>query len=106
MSRHFTSNPYYHPEHCGLEMVDELDGEQDYSFDKVVIWKDLESDKYYYAHDSGCSCPSPFEDYHNLDDLGELSSDTFHGFKEACENLYNVDKQELATFLQRSKQLI
>lgn len=56
-------NPYYYPEELGLKIVGELD-EQDmsYEFNMLIVWKD-ENNNLYYAKDSGCSCPTPFEDY-------------------------------------------
>lgn len=34
----------------------------DYSFDDIVLFKSREEEKYALFFDSGCSCPSPFED--------------------------------------------
>lgn len=63
------SNPYYNPEDFGLTIVDEIEWrDEPYEFDLTVIWKD-KSGKYWIADDSGCSCPSPFEDYHTLESL-------------------------------------
>lgn len=57
------SNIYYSPEDHGLEVLASLDiSEPDYSFDLLVVWKDADS-RLYYAEDSGCSCPCPFEDF-------------------------------------------
>lgn len=48
----------------GLTPVVEFElREPDYSFDTFKVWYHSESEKYYWARDSGCSCPSPFEDY-------------------------------------------
>lgn len=70
-----TPNPYYNPEHFGLRSVTELDWSQPcYSFDKTVVWADAD-EKLYWASDSGCSCPSPFED---IDILDELETGTKH----------------------------
>lgn len=60
---------YYNPENFGLTTVGSVywyDGS--YEFDMTVVWKDAEGN-FYWAHDSGCSCPSPFEDYTSLDML-------------------------------------
>lgn len=63
------NNPYYDPSKFGLELVDsiEWDGE-DYQFHITAVWRQARG-KYYVATDSGCSCPSPFEDYDKLEDL-------------------------------------
>lgn len=44
-----------------------------YSFDTTCVWKDAEG-TLYWASDSGCSCPSPFEDF---TDLSQLTKGTF-----------------------------
>jgi len=65
----FPENPYYHPEQCGLVIVAEIElSEPGYSFDTRIVWK-AQNGKLYTAHDSGCSCPTPFEDFKKLSDL-------------------------------------
>lgn len=54
-------NIYYTLEKWDLEIVAILDRENcSYEFDMFVVWKDKKN-RLYYASDSGCSCPSPFE---------------------------------------------
>ena len=54
---------YYTPEHHGLELVGSAsEDDMSYEFDIFAVWKD-ESGNLYWASDSGCSCPSPFESY-------------------------------------------
>ena len=58
------SNVYYSPESYGLRTVGEIEwSEPCYDFNLTVVWQDVTTGAYYYASDSGCSCPSPFEDY-------------------------------------------
>ena len=57
---HIFCSPYYDPEHYGLSIVGVVEEELSYEFDMFVIWTDGET--YYWASDSGCSCPIPFED--------------------------------------------
>lgn len=58
-----SKNIYYDPEKFGLEQVAEIDfSDGYYQFDYLVVWKDKD-DRLYYAEDSGCSCPSPFETF-------------------------------------------
>jgi hypothetical protein len=65
----FDHNVYYHPEHYGLSVVGEVfDPNMGWEFDIFAVWKDS-NDRYYWADDSGCSCPSPFENYNSLDEL-------------------------------------
>ena len=57
------SNIYYNPEDYGLEIVRDIDRSSgNYEFDQFVVWRNIETNEFYFATDSGCSCPSPFED--------------------------------------------
>lgn len=63
---------YHSPEHFGLEIVGQLElAEPDYSFNYGVVWYRPETERFYYAEDSGCSCPSPYEDYTSIESLGK-----------------------------------
>ena len=64
-----TPDPYYNPEHFGLELVGsiEWDGES-YEFNMTAVWK-AKRGEYYIGDDSGCSCPSPFENVTKLEEL-------------------------------------
>lgn len=75
---YYDENVYYHPDKFGLEEVLEIN-EKDlsYEFDMFVVWK--KDDVYYWASDSGCSCPAPFEDH---DGLASLE----HGPKERARD--------------------
>lgn len=65
------SNIYYSPEDFGLKIVSVLEmHEPDYDFDMTVAWQDIHTGDVYWAHDSGCSCPSPFE---NILEIGDLT---------------------------------
>lgn len=59
---------YSSPEKHGLQLLGEveLDGDS-YSFNLFAAWTD--GSNVYYATDSGCSCPSPFEQYYSRDQL-------------------------------------
>jgi hypothetical protein len=60
---------YYDPEDFGLTVVGEVEwSEPSYSFNRTVIWRDNYG-QLYWASDSGCSCPSPFEWVDSLDQL-------------------------------------
>lgn len=58
------SNIYSNPEDFGLSIVKSHDTVGGYGFNTVVVfrWDAWGPVKYFVAHDSGCSCPSPFED--------------------------------------------
>lgn len=74
-----TENIYYHPEKFDLREYGQLDLAGDYEFCKFVVWVGAEYDPthssgltlpvtVYWAWDSGCSCPVPFEG-HGWNDL-------------------------------------
>lgn len=78
------SNVYYNPGAFGLELIDSLDeADMSYEYHTLIVLRHIETGRIYWAEDSGCSCPCPFEDYHfsgfdtNLTALTEQSWDAF-----------------------------
>lgn len=66
---YYGNDVYYNPEKFGLELVGEIEWrEEPYEFDMTIVLKKARGE-YYLAHDSGCSCPSPFEDFTSIDKL-------------------------------------
>jgi len=63
---------YYHPEKMNLEIVEEIDCGGSYEFDKVVVWRNKHNNELRWGFDSGCSCPSPFENIKSWDELEKL----------------------------------
>lgn len=56
------SNIYDDPEKFGLAIVGEVEFSSGaYEFDTSVVWRDADTGDLFYADDSGCSCPIPFE---------------------------------------------
>lgn len=53
---------YTDPEAFGLTVVAEYEAIGGYEFSKVMLWRDHRGDLWA-AFDSGCSCPTPFEDH-------------------------------------------
>jgi len=57
-------NIYYNPEKYNLVTVAEIEySDHMYQFDTRVVWQDTSTRKLWTMRDSGCSCPTPFEDY-------------------------------------------
>lgn len=54
-------NMYYEPGAFGLEIVGVLDAGESYEYDLLVLWRD-DKGKLYWEAESGCSCPTPFEE--------------------------------------------
>jgi hypothetical protein len=64
---------YNQPEEFGLEIVGTASWDaDDYGFDFTVVWRDPASGEMFFATDSGCSCPIPFEDYRSRESLTPL----------------------------------
>lgn len=55
------NDPYYSPEAFGLELLDDYDIAGSWEFDMIAVWRRKADGALFYAFDSGCSCPSPFE---------------------------------------------
>jgi hypothetical protein len=55
-------NPYYNPEKLDLEMSSYNDPNLSYEFNTLCFWA-TKNGQIYSASDSGCSCPTPFENY-------------------------------------------
>jgi hypothetical protein len=56
-------NPYYHPEKLGIKEVLIIDeNDQGYEFNTLCFFVH-EDGRIFSAQDSGCSCPTPFEDF-------------------------------------------
>jgi hypothetical protein len=57
-----TMNPNYDSDKLEWETFEVEYGEPCWSFNTLKFWKTKDG-LIYSAHDSGCSCPTPFEDY-------------------------------------------
>lgn len=77
------SNMYYDPEKFGLTIVGEIDRADSYEFDKFVVWRKADGSTWY-CTDSGCSCPSPFED-EGINDLQPFSEEALRSWVSACD---------------------
>ena len=79
------ANIYYDPEKFGLKTVGEIDWSDGcYQFDLTVVWQRELDGVFVYAEDSGCSCPSPFEDT-GVNDLTVLRKrGGLKDFREHC----------------------
>lgn len=54
---------YTAPEEWRLRTIGQIDwSDGRYQFDLTVVWQREVDGVFMYAEDSGCSCPSPFED--------------------------------------------
>ena len=100
-------NVYYNPEKFGLVIIATIDySSGSYEFDTRVVWKDKQGN-FFTARDSGCSCPTPFEDYSlenidrlNLDELQqEVSNETSGEYNE-------VSPEEAQSFMRNVREAV
>lgn len=60
---------YYGDMPEGVTFIGDIEWDNEaYQFDMTGIWK-TKRGEYWIGDDSGCSCPSPFENVHGIDDL-------------------------------------
>ena len=70
----YNPGPYFAPEMSGLEQVAHIElSDGAYQYQKVVAWREIATGRILVGRDSGCSCPSPFEN-HTVDDLEHITS--------------------------------
>jgi hypothetical protein len=81
----YGNDVYSAPEKHGLELLGEVEWtEGSYEFDLTAVWKDKESGRLFWASDSGCSCPSPFEDFTSRDQLFTGTADELDDYLDSC----------------------
>lgn len=79
---------YYNPEKHELETVGTIQWDEPcYSFDITAVWYHRDTGTFYWGSDSGCSCPSPFE---NVTDKSQLNSGTFHQAAAALQTRHDA----------------
>ncbi len=63
---------YCNPESFGLRIFAETRNEaMDYAFSMFVVWQDA-AGQLFWAEDAGCSCPDPFEDITEIEQLNTI----------------------------------
>lgn len=95
-------NMHGSPEKWGLRAFAEIDVAGSYEFDMCCVWEDERTGDLFYAFDSGCSCPTPFEDVTCRDDTTALTNATWaefaaavHGMRDYADDQYGGEKGEL-----------
>jgi hypothetical protein len=95
----------YDPGSHGLRVVDSLDEPgMSYEFHTLCVWQHT-SGKLYWAEDSGCSCPTPFENYQNVGDLNHLGAAGFDAFVRAVE-AFPVNLTEQHDLIKKVRELL
>lgn len=81
-------NPYYCSVELNLEMIEFNEPNLCYEFNTLVFWATPEG-QVYSASDSGCSCPTPFENYDFPTREEVLQSLERIGSVEHAEQIFN-----------------
>jgi hypothetical protein len=68
------NKPYYNAPEQLEHLFTLSDPNASWNFSDVILVKDTTDGKIYAAHDSGCSCPSPFERHTFPTDFTEIKS--------------------------------
>lgn len=69
----YDTNIYYSTPEPWAKIAEAEWGES-YEFDTLVVLQNRETGEIRAMHDSGCSCPTPFEDYNGIDDTTKIES--------------------------------
>lgn len=84
---------YNQREKFGLEIVGDISWDAEpYQFDLTVVWRDPKTGEMFYARDSGCSCPQPFEEYTSREKLTPIES--FHEFSDMITKSVEILKED------------
>jgi hypothetical protein len=98
----YETNPYYNPEAVGLEIVAEIDySDGNYQFDLRIVWRQKETGRLLTSRESGCSCPTPFDEL-KVEDMADYS----YGFvrNEALDEAkreYGYDGGDISDFIDK-----
>lgn len=90
----YDNNIYYNPEKWGMSIFDQIDTAGSYEFDMFVIWEKDDDKTLWYATDSGCSCPTPFENINSMSDLNQITTDTLYNFEQALKNHTRISTED------------
>lgn len=90
----YDSNIYYHPEKWGMSIFDQIDTAGSYEFDMFIILEKDDDKTLWYATDSGCSCPTPFENINSINDLDQITIDTLYNFEQALKNHNGISTED------------
>ena len=86
---------YCDPKQFGLKVFAETSNPAlDYEFSMFVVWQDGEGNLFY-AADSGCSCPEPFEDITSIEQLNTIiGADGLKAFFDALTSWGNDNRED------------
>ena len=96
---------YYHPEKYGMTSIGFVDwGYGGYDFDLLQVWQ-KEDGTFVFGEDSGCSCPTPFQDQ-DVEDLTRINSlSIFKDYLSAHASKNDNSAMEIANLLAKLHEL-
>lgn len=85
------NNIYDNPEVAGLEKLVELNEPGlHYAYNIFIVVRHIESRRLFFVEDTGCSCPSPFENYYfnspSEHNIREVEAHNFYAFESDVNN--------------------
>ncbi len=102
------SNIYSTPKNFNLKVVAEIEfSDGNYQFDTRVVWQEMDGPRLWTMRDSGCSCPTPFEDY-SLSNIDPLDFEALRREvnEEVASGKNNVSPETAQEFLAKVKAAI
>ena len=91
----YDRNVYYNPGASGLELVHTYDQDNlSYEYNTFIILRDVKNGNLFWARDSGCSCPTPFEDYYyneNGHNLNPITKETVDELERELKDFGHAD---------------
>jgi hypothetical protein len=98
-----SANIYYDPEKFGLTVIGAIELGGGWEYDTTVLWKDAQG--FAWAHDAGCSCPTPFEDI-NLTNVSRGSLEEFASYARAKQIHDYTNEREVNDFDRQLQDLV
>ncbi len=93
------------PEKYGFTLIAELEFGGSYDFDTHLVFMN-HLGLVYYVQDSGCSCPTPFDDINGVDDMELITLEGFEGFRSHIMGLPDGTIGEKHNFVQMVKAVL
>lgn len=96
------SELYYDPQKLGFKLLAEIDySDGNYCFDLLCVWQDLKTGELKWARDSGCSCPSPFDET----DIKDLNTLTYGSWitlvRDVKQNAHHASMSDKDSFFKK-----
>jgi hypothetical protein len=83
-----------------LKFFDSIDDSSGYDFHTLMVVQCEKTGNLFYGTDSGCSCPSPFEDFHSEADFTRITLRSYESF--ACDvERWDVSRAEKDALLSK-----